>query len=91
MPSPCRCSKRAEDTLCAPIFYLLVMIRLYIYNRRGASVHEDELFIRMSDIKYFYKETCPHETKYWLVPTGEVPIRITEESYNTLKNVFFEE
>ena len=67
------------------------MVRLYIYNKIGSCVHGDELFIEKSDIKYFYKETCQYETKYWLVPVGEEPIRITEESYNTLKNEFFEE
>lgn len=67
------------------------MFRLYIYNKIGSRVCEDELCIGKSDIKYFYEETCPNEKKYWLVPTGEEPIRITEESYQILKDVFFKE
>lgn len=70
---------------------LVIMFKLYIYNKIGAEVHEDELCIGKSDIKYFYEETCPTETKCWLVPTGEEPIRITRESYEGLRAVFFKE
>lgn len=67
------------------------MFKLYIYNKLGSTVYEDELCIGKSEIKYFYEETCPSERKYWLVPIGEEPIRITEESYSMLKDVFFKD
>lgn len=75
--------------LCAPI--LIIVFKLYIYNKLGSRVYEDELCIGKSDIKYFYEETCRSEKKYWVVPAGEEPIRITEESYSMLKDVFFKE
>lgn len=67
------------------------MFILRIYNKIGSKVYEDELCIGKSDIRYFYEETTQLEKKYWVVPAGEEPIRITEESYSMLKDVFFKE
>ena len=67
------------------------MLQLYIYNKIRGEIFDDELYIRKADIKYFYKETCMYEVKYWVVPTGEAPIRITENSYEYLKVVLNKE
>lgn len=67
------------------------MFILRIYNKIGSKVYEDELCIGKSDIRYFYEETTQLEKKYWVVPAGEEPIRITEESYSMLKDVFFKD
>ena len=67
------------------------MLQLYIYNKIRGEIFDDELYIRKADIKYFYKETCTSEVKYWVVPSGEAPIRITKNSYEYLKVVLNKE